>query len=110
MLLRLLGNPRDWLNPIEVNSLSFILLTLKMTTMPLFLPFFFLSGFLLEVTINYTSSALAHLRMISILQKKVKKSKIISKKFAAVTRLLKCGYFVLNLDVERPSSFTRVVA
>lgn len=40
MLLRLLGNPRDWLNPIEVNSLSFILLTLKMTTMPRFLPFF----------------------------------------------------------------------
>jgi hypothetical protein len=73
LLLRLLGSPRDWPNPIEVNSFIIHIAYIENDHhAPPFFSFFFpfLSGFLLEVTINYTSSALAHLRMISILQKK----------------------------------------
>lgn len=67
--------------------------------MPRF-PFFFLSGFLLEVTINYTSSALAHMRMISILQKRkkvLKKRKIISKKVCYCYRQFKMRLFCAQL-------------
>ena len=87
LLLRLLWSPRDWPNPIEVNSFiiqiayienvhhaPFFFFVCLFVLFCLFFSFFFpfLSGFLLEVTINYTSSALAHLRMISILQKNEK--------------------------------------